>query len=252
MPPIKGQSILVIGGSSGIGAGVAKLAAAEGASIAIASSNPSRVDSAVKGLEALFPDSQITGHVCDLRKDAIESVIEKLFGDVTAGGTQLLDHVVFTAGIIDVKQLQEADLEYLRSAGQLALYAPLLIAKLAPRYLKASYTSSLIFCGGVVGEKPQANYTIPAGFAAGLFGLTRALALELAPLRVNMVSPGPTQTELWGPEPGRAQRAEAIAKRLLLGKVGTPEEVGEAFLYLMKDTNTTGTCVSTSGGVLLQ
>jgi NAD(P)-dependent dehydrogenase (short-subunit alcohol dehydrogenase family) len=86
--------------------------------------------------------------------------------------------------------------------------------------------------------------------AAGLYGLTRALALDLAPIRVNIVSPG--ATEMWGDEQQRAQRREMMKSRMLLGKVGTAEEVGEAYVYLMKDSNTTGIVVSSDGGALIQ
>lgn len=92
-----------------------------------------------------------------------------------------------------------------------------------------------------------------SGWAASLYGTVRGLALEMAPIRVNAVSPGATATELWGP-PGEArERLEAtISARALLGKSGLPEEVGEAYIYLMKDTNNTGSVISSSGGSLLQ
>lgn len=85
-----------------------------------------------------------------------------------------------------------------------------------------------------------------------MYSFTRALALDLAPIRVNLVSPGTTDTEMQGPDEVRAPTMAAAAKTALLGKVGTPEEVGEAYIYLMKDSNNTGTCASSSGGILLQ
>ena len=188
------------------------------------------------------------GHECDLKNDDIESRLEKLFTDVTTVG--LLDHIIYTAGIIEVKPVPEVDVDYLRSSGQLAFVAPLVVAKLAPRFLKSDYTSSLIFTSGRVAERPLANYSVAAYYAAGLYGLTRNLALDLAPLRVNLVSPGSTDTELWGPN--RAQMREMVAKNALLGKAGTAEEVAEAYVYLMKNTDATGSCVSTNGGALLK
>lgn len=96
------------------------------------------------------------------------------------------------------------------------------------------------------------GFTIGAAYAASVFGLSRSLALELAPCRVNVVSPGATETEMWGPEEERAKRREMISSGALLGKPGSPEEVGEAYIYLMKDSNATGTIISTSGGSLVQ
>jgi NAD(P)-dependent dehydrogenase (short-subunit alcohol dehydrogenase family) len=128
-----------------------------------------------------------------------------------------------------------------------------LIAKLAPRFLKPHWTSSIIFTGGAVGQKPVKGYAVGSGWAASLYGSVQALALEMAPIRVNAVSPGATATELWGP-PGEARDKleAAISAKALLGKPGLPDEVGEAYIYLMKDTNNTGSVISSSGGALLQ
>jgi NAD(P)-dependent dehydrogenase (short-subunit alcohol dehydrogenase family) len=252
MPSIAGQSILIIGGSSGIGAAVATLAAAEGLRVSIASSNPTRVASAVAKLKAASPNAQIAGYTCDLSHDDIESRLEKLFTDVTTATGNRLDHIIFTAGIVNMKPVSEVTVDYLRNAGQLAFTAPLLIAKLAPRFLERGYKSSLIFTSGRLGEKPLAGYTMGSTFAAAVFGMARNLALDLAPRRVNVVSPGATNTELWGSEEVRAKHREVIDKTALLSKVGSPEEVGEAYIYLMKDTNATGSIVSTSGGSLIQ
>jgi NAD(P)-dependent dehydrogenase (short-subunit alcohol dehydrogenase family) len=251
MPPISGQSILVLGGSSGIGAGVAKLAAAEGVLVHVASSNPSRVADAVKAIESSVPRAQVKGFVIDLSSSDVEARLDKLLSDITATGTKL-DHIIHTANTLDLRPLSEVTVDYLRNNGQFGFIVPVLLAKLAPRFLNSSYKSSLIFTSGRVAEKPVQGYTVPAGWAAALLGLTRALALDLAPIRVNVVSPGATDTEMWGTDEQRAQRRQILKNVALLGKAGTAEEVGEAYIYLMKDFNNTGTCISTSGGVLIQ
>jgi len=252
MPPISGQSLLVIGGSSGIGAAVAKLAAAEGVRVAIASSNPTRVANAVKKVESSVSDAQIAGYTCDLNSDDVESRLEKLLSDVTTATGRQLDHIVYTANVLNLKPVSEVTVDYLRTSGQFGFVTPLLIAKLAPRFLNQSYQSSLTFTSGRVAEKPVKGYTMGAAWGAALFGIIRNLALDLAPIRVNVVSPGATDTEMWGNDEQRAQRREMYSKMALLGKAGHAEEVAEAYIYLMKDSNNTGSCVSTSGGVLIQ
>ena len=252
MPSIAGQSVLVIGGSSGIGAAVAKLAAAEGCRISIASSNPTRIANALTNLKAASPNAELAGYTCDLSHDDLEDRLEKLFSDVTTATGSRIDHIIFTAGVISLKPMSEFTVDYLRSAGHLIFSAPLLIAKLAPRFLNDSYKSSIIFTSGQVGDKPIKGYTIGSTLAAGAFGMTRNLALDLAPRRVNVVSPGPTDTELFGADEVRAQRREMFKSMALLGKVGTAEEVGEAYIYLMKDSNATGSVVSTNGGSLIK
>jgi NAD(P)-dependent dehydrogenase (short-subunit alcohol dehydrogenase family) len=83
MPSIPGQSIVVIGGSSGIGRAVAKLAAADGVNIAIVSSNPTRVAAAVESLKKEVPNIRIPGYDCDdLSEEDVEARLEKVFTDV--------------------------------------------------------------------------------------------------------------------------------------------------------------------------
>ncbi|KAL5315295.1 hypothetical protein ACEPPN_016162 [Leptodophora sp. 'Broadleaf-Isolate-01'] len=251
MPSIKGQNILVIGGTSGIGFAIANLALQQNVNVAIASSNSTRVDAAVKTLKTSFPDGKIEGYVCDLGTSDVESSLDHLLMNVTSDGTALLDHIISTAGRApDAKPLAETSFEKLADSGRAGFTVPLVIAKIGVRYLKKSPKSSLIFTGGQVAEKPIANYTLYSTMAAGLIGMTRNLALDMAPIRVNLVAPGPTLTEMWGPN--REQVGEVVAKNALLGKVGSAEEVAEAYIYLMKDSNATGSCVSSNGGSLLR
>jgi NAD(P)-dependent dehydrogenase (short-subunit alcohol dehydrogenase family) len=252
MPSIKDQKILIIGGSSGIGAAVAKLAAAEGVEVAIASSNPSRVQTAVEKIQSAVPNAKVSGYTIDVNQDDVEERLDKLLTEVTTAFGSPLDHIIYTAAVLDIRPISAVTVDYLRSSVQFGFVVPLIIAKLAGKYIKSSYTSSIIFTSGRIAEKPMKGATVAAGWATGLFGLTKTLALDLAPIRVNLVSPGTTDTEMQGSGEARVQRMAMAAKASLLGKVGTPEEVAEAYLYYMKDSNNTGSWISTSGGALLQ
>ncbi|OTA80278.1 hypothetical protein M434DRAFT_86528 [Hypoxylon sp. CO27-5] len=252
MPSIKGQNILVIGGSSGIGAAVAKLAATEGANVSIASSNKTRVDAAVKKIQDAAPHVGVWGYVCDVSHDDVESSLEKLFVDAKADAGQPLDHIVYTAAKLDFRPVNDVSASTLRHSMQVGYVVPLIIAKLSSRYVKQSYTSSLIFTSGRLAERPMKGATVASGFASAMFGIVRGLALDLLPIRTNLVSPGATNTEALGEGERREQVVAMMTKNALLGKIGTPEEVAEAYVYLMKDTNSTGSCVSTNGGALVQ
>lgn len=243
MAPIKDTTVLVIGGTSGIGYGVARKCLAEGAIVHIASSNVSRVSESIDSLKQTFPDANITGHVCDLAGQDVEARLEKLFAAVGP-----LDHLVFTAGDnLSITPLNNISLDAIHRAGHIRFAVPLLLGKLAPRFLKPGYRSSFILTTGSVSEKPFPNWSLVAGYATGLHGMTRSLALDLKPLRVNLVSPGAVATPLWGPN----GVPNGIEKYTALGKVGSIDEVAEAYIYLMKDTNATGSCISTNGGALL-
>ncbi|AEO69921.1 uncharacterized protein THITE_2146808 [Thermothielavioides terrestris NRRL 8126] len=206
MPPIRNKSVLVIGGSSGIGYAVADGALAEGARVRIASSNASRVQQSVAALKQKHPEGDVAGYVCDLTSPDLEQKLDELLAAV-----QPLDHV------------------------------------LLPRYITPGYQSSLTLTTGAASDKPLPNWSLIGGFLTGLQGLTRNLALDLKPLRVNVVSPGPVATPYLGPP----SVADQFKEHTTLGKIGTPEEVAEAYLYLMKDTNVTGSMISTNSGALL-
>lgn len=113
--------------------------------------------------------------------------------------------------------------------------------------------SAIILTTGAVSERPISNWTVVCSYATGLQGMTRNMALDLQPLRVNLVSPGAVDTELWAGMSDEQKKAmfEELEKKTPVGKVGTVEDVTEAFLYLMRDHNITGAMISTSGGHLL-
>ncbi|OQE37693.1 hypothetical protein PENCOP_c009G04063 [Penicillium coprophilum] len=218
MPSISDKSVLVIG---------------EGAKVHIASSSSSRVNKSASLLKQQFPYAEIFGHVCDIADRNVEQNLEKLLEAVKP-----LDHIVFTAGdALPVKSLEETDLDAIQRTGHIRFAVPLLVAKLAPRFLTT----------GAGSQKPLPNWSMIFGYLSGLHGMTRNLALGLKPLRVNLVSPGVVDTPLWGPD----GVSEEMTQYTALGKIGTPEEVAEAYVYLMKDTNATGSCMSTNGGSLL-
>jgi len=161
-----------------------------------------------------------------------------------------VDHIVFTAGDKLITQpLQDATYETIIKAGQVRFFAPLLVAKVGSKYLNKSPESSIVLTTGSVAERPIDDWSIVASYASGLHGMTRNLALDLKPIRVNLVSPGFVDTELWnGLDKGvREKLMREQGDKLPTGKVGQPEEVAEAYLWLMKDTNVTG-IVATSGG----
>ncbi|KAB8070400.1 hypothetical protein BDV29DRAFT_34065 [Aspergillus leporis] len=250
MPSLNGQYILVIGGSSGIGFAVAQLALAEGVRVAIASSSRSKINNAVERLNSTSPKHQVTGYLVDLLTEDLDVSLDNLLKNVTKDGTLKLDHIIHTAGRPGPLEVKDFDLPSLQNAGRLHFFAPLLLAKVAPKFLNPGPTSSLIFTTGQVSQKPIPAWSVVAAYASGVHGMTRGLALDLKPLRVNLVSPGATDTELWGP--AREQMRDDFAKTALLGKAGTPEEVAEAYIYFMRDTNATGSIVSSDGGHLLQ
>ncbi|KAG0645130.1 Core atranone cluster (CAC) 9 [Hyphodiscus hymeniophilus] len=246
---LAGKHVLIIGGTSGIGYCVAEASLESGASVIISSSSSSRVSSTISKLEASYPGSKVTGYSCDLSKPSLEQDIEQLFKSVGK-----VDHIVFTAGDkLAAMPVQETTLEKIHAAGQIRFAAPLLVAKVGSRYMEKGPNSSIVLTTGSVAEHPIPNWSVVAGYGAALHGMTRNLAIDLKPIRVNLVSPGGLKTELWKDMSSEEQEKmyKDWAERNPTGRAGTPEEVAEAYLYLLKDSNVTGRVVHSDSGALL-
>lgn len=243
---LAGKSILIIGGTSGIGLGVASLCLAHNAKVTISSSTDKKLSNALGRLKAAYPTAHVVGYTCDLRASAVEQSVKALFEK-----TGKLDHIVHTAGDpLAMCKLSDVTVESIQKAGEIRFVSPLIVAKYAQRYLNGGPESSLTLTSGSVADRPNADWSVVASYAAGLYGMVRNLALDMKPLRVNLVSPGAVDTELWDGMSAEKKKAlfDAIMARALTGAVGQPEDVAEAYLYAMKDRNVTGDIIRTNSG----
>ena len=249
------KRILVIGGSSGIGYAVAEAALEHGAHVTISSSQESKIFSAVSSLLQSYPSAKprLKGHSCNLASSELESDIQHLLSTTNAGGVKL-DHIVFTAGDkLARAPLESMTLEKMQMAAMVRFNAPLLLAKHASANMNPGPASSITLTTGTVSEKPMKGWSGIAGYATGLHGMMRSLALELAPIRVNLISPGAVATPLWNDFPKEVLDGmmDRIKKSSATGEIGQPGDVAEAYLYAMRDWNLTGSVISTNGGALL-
>ncbi len=236
---LNGQRIVVLGGSSGIGLATAQAAAREGARLVIASSRKDRVEAAL----ATLPTGS-EGHALDLADgDATEAFF---------AGLGRFDHLVFTAGeTLQLGSLATTDLDTARRFFALRYWGAFNAAKFGSGSIDAG--GSIVFTSGLAGRRPHAGWALGASICAAMEGLTRALAVELAPVRVNIVSPGVVKTPLWGnmAEADRGALYRQTAERLPVGHVGDATEIAEAYLYLMRQTYGTGQVLVVDGGAML-
>ena len=249
------KRILIIGGSSGIGYAVAEAALEHGAHVTISSSQESKIFSAMSSLLQSYPSAKprLNGYPCNLASSEVENNIQHLLSATNAGGGKL-DHIVFTAGDkLAQAPIEEITLEKMQMAAMVRFNAPLLLAKHASANLNPGPASSIVLTTGAVSEKPMKGWSLVAGYATGLHGQMRNLALDLAPIRVNLISPGAVLTPLWGDYPKEMLEVmmDRFKKHSATGEIGRPEDVAEAYLYAMRDWNLTGSVISTNGGALL-
>ncbi|CAL5870446.1 uncharacterized protein PFLUO_LOCUS4683 [Penicillium psychrofluorescens] len=253
------QRVLIFGGTSGIGFCVAEAAFEHGAHLIISSSNPAKLEKTVTRLRQTYPAQAaaqtIITHTCDLSDTAnLDSNLANLFQTVTNNGATKINHIVSTAGdALGLPPLAGLTPEIIQKTGVVRFVAPLMIAKYIPQYLDLVPANSFIVTGGVRAHKPAPGWTVTTAFAAGSEGIVRGLALDLKPLRVNMVSPGAVHTELFSGIP--SERLEGVLEMFksqsTTGTVGRPEDLAESYLYLMKDQFATGSIVDSNGGALL-
>jgi NAD(P)-dependent dehydrogenase (short-subunit alcohol dehydrogenase family) len=235
---LNGKRIVVLGGSSGIGLATAQAAHKDGAKVVIASSQQARVDQAL----STIPGAE--GHAVDLTDAA---AVQALFARIGA-----FDHLVFTAGeTLPLGPLADVSLQTARQFFNLRFWGAYLAAKYASGSIRAG--GSIVFTSGVAAQRPRAGWALAASITSAMEGLTRALAVELAPIRVNIVSPGMVKTPLWSamPEAERDALYREMERNLLVGHLGEPEEIAEAYLYLMRQTYGTGQVIVVDGGTVL-
>lgn len=249
---LKGAHVLVLGGSSGLGFGAALAALDQKAHVTIASSQQTKVDKAVARLQEANGNgaSIIKGYACDLSKSSeLESNITNLFEAATANGK--IDHIILTAGdAVTIKPIAETTVDEMLAAGNVRFLSALIIGKLGPKYLSPGPKSSITFTSGTMSYRPVLHWALQAGWGSGVEGVTRGLAMDLAPIRVNCVSPGAVHTEIFDNAPPEAVGSILQAYRdwSLLGSVGTPDEVAEAYIHFMRSTFITGTTLMIDGG----
>jgi len=237
---LKGKTVVVLGGTSGIGLSTAKAAIAHGASVVVTSSQAAKVDAAVSRL-----GPSATGEVSDLLDEAQTHALFERIG--------ALDHLVFTAGeSLTIGPLGQMDLASVRKAFELRVFGAMCAAKHAARRIRPG--GSIVLTHGIAGTRPHAGWTVGSTVCGAMESFTRALAVELAPIRVNAVSPGFVRTPLWGasiPEVDLEALYRDAGAKLLVGRVGEPDEIAQAYVYLMESGFSSGQTVVVDGGGVL-
>lgn len=255
------KRVLILGGTSSIGYAVAEGCLEFGAYVTIASSTTSRLESALSALKTSYPSAAsaglIVGTTCDVSKEStIEEQLHSLFTFATTNGMHKLDHVVNTAGTVpSLPALSKFTPDQAFGGATSRYIAGLLIGKLAPAHMNPGPGSSIIFTGGSTASKPGRGWSARVGLGALLEGMMRGLAIDLAPIRVNLVGLGVVDTPLlrrFTPTQEVFDKvAQGFAADNLLGVVGKPEDAAEAYLYFMRDRFVTGQLLLTDGGRLL-
>ncbi|AOE65156.1 SDR family oxidoreductase [Pseudomonas corrugata] len=235
---LTGRTVVIFGGTSGIGLAAAIQAKAAGAKVVVIGSNAARAEQAAKdhGLDQ-WRAADVT---C---REAVEAALADI---------PVVDHLVLLAGTFVTGTILAADVDHLRRAFDERIWASInTIRALGDRLCKAG---SITFISGALADRPNAHGTaVIAAASAAMEALARGLVLELAPIRVNTLSPGPIDTPIFSKALGEGRDAyvASLEQALPLRRLGTPEEAGAAALFLMTNTFMNGAVLNVDGGVRL-
>jgi NAD(P)-dependent dehydrogenase (short-subunit alcohol dehydrogenase family) len=239
MSGLTNKKVVVVGGSSGIGLGVAAAALERGARVMIAGRSAEKMRIALGTLGA---DRGVQTFNVDMTNEAQVSRMFAEFGE--------FDHLVSTAGAPPPGDpVDRIDLDVSRSFVNNKLIGAMTLAKHAAHTLRPG--GSITFTSGINKDRPPVPGGALVAAVAGSFGyLAHALALELAPTRVNIVSPGWVDTPMWDELVGDGKHGllADMASRLPARRVPTPTDVARAYLYLMESGFTTGETIHIDGG----
>jgi NAD(P)-dependent dehydrogenase (short-subunit alcohol dehydrogenase family) len=230
-----GQTVVVIGGSAGIGLETARSARAEGANVVLTGRNPERLRQA-----ALDVDARSTAAFDANDPDALERLFDGL--------SDPIDHVMVTAGGPHYGPLLEMAPDQVREALSEHVVLALGVAHHAAGRMRPGGT--LLLMGGTGGRRIGHGLGIASAVTAALPALTASLALELAPVRVNMIAPGfvdtPLSASILGDE--LDARREELRRTLPIGRVVGPEDVAALAVHIMSNTALTGATYDIDGG----
>jgi NAD(P)-dependent dehydrogenase (short-subunit alcohol dehydrogenase family) len=234
-PELRGHTVVVIGGSAGIGLETARRARAEGADLILTGRNLERLRRAASELGALSTAAF----------DAADPApLERFFRDLPGP----IDHVMVTAGLPHYGRLLDMDVEQVRRGLDEHLLLMLQVARNAVGRMKPGGT--LVFMGGTGGRRPGLGLGIVSTATAALPALTANLALELAPVRINLIAAGfvdtPLSASLLGDQ--LENRRNHLRATLPIRRVVGPADVAALAVHIMINTALTGATYDIDGG----
>jgi NAD(P)-dependent dehydrogenase (short-subunit alcohol dehydrogenase family) len=236
---LDGKRIVVIGGSSGIGLATATMAVCEGASVVIASRSSARLEKAAREIPGKVEVAAV-----DVRD---ESSVRHFFDHVGD-----FDHLTTPCAGVAGGNFLDLDLQAARKAFDSKFWGQYHAARYGAPRIRSGGSITLV--SGSNSQRPLPQASVRAAVNSAVEGLARALAVELSPIRVNAVSPGPVDTPLHDhlPKERRDALFQAVAASLPVKRIGKAEEIAQTVLYLMTNGFTTGSTLYVDGGYTLR
>jgi len=236
---LQGKKVVIIGGSSGIGLATAKAAASEGAQVVIASRSEEKLRKAA---------AEIKGKVESIPVNTLEEASVKALFERTGE----FDHLATPGSEAAWGPFLELDLRPAKSGFDSKFWGQYLAAKHGAPKIRPG--GSITLFSGAYSQRPGRGASLLSAINSAVEGLGRALAVELSPIRVNVISPGLVDTPIYSgmPEEKRKAMYTAVAASNLVKRIGRPDDIAETALYLMTNGYTTGSTLYVEGGIMLR
>jgi NAD(P)-dependent dehydrogenase (short-subunit alcohol dehydrogenase family) len=234
-PALLGQTVVVIGGTAGIGLETARRARSEGAEVILAARDPAHLQRTARELGAR---STAAFDATDFER------LERFFNDLPTP----IDHVLVTGPGPYYAPLVDFDLEKARRDVEAHLFLPLQVARNAAKKVRPG--GALLFMGGTGGRRTAPGFVLISALTAAMPALTKNLALELAPVRVNLIAAGFVDTPLSASLLGDQldARREQLRSTLPIRRVVGPADIAALAVHLMTNTAVTGATYDIDGG----
>lgn len=230
---LKDKKVVIIGGSSGMGLAIAKAAVAEQAKVVITGRSPQKLEDALAEIE-----DNVLVYPVDITDMASLQGFFQREGEI--------DHLVITGGFVKwggFKEMPVEDAIAAMNSKFFGQYRAIQAATVCPG-------GAITLFSGVLSRRPKVGTAVVTAVNAAVEGLGQALAVELAPVRVNVIAPGLVKTPAYSAMPDGERQAmyESVAKALPVGHVGEPEDIAAVALMLMTNPYITGTVIDVDGG----
>lgn len=234
---LKGKNVIIIGGSSGMGWATARLALQQGANVTLTGRSEASATTAAKAIGA------VAAYALDV---ADETQVRAFFDRFST-----IDHVYVAAGSTKISHILEGSVADQLGSFNVRLLGSIYVVRAAAARMQAG--GSFTFTGGLSTDRPVAGAWVSGIGTASAEQLARVLALELAPIRVNAVSPGYTDTPMWDAVLGENRQSvlESVTQTLPVKHIATPEDIAEAVVFLMRNNSVTGEILHVDGGARL-